>query len=120
MINQDSVLIKHDFDAGKSRILKNHEMTKAAQIRMQHLIAMLRDKTGKNIKNLAMEPIPIESESEPEELSSPQVKGKDKNLLSPTRMITMQSTMVDEIDKDFEMPHLKELEKASKRRRETF
>ena len=27
VINQDSVLIKHDFDAGQSKLAKNHQMT---------------------------------------------------------------------------------------------
>ena len=46
VINQDSILIKHDFDAGQSKLLKTHDMTRKAQERMMQLVAMLKNKTG--------------------------------------------------------------------------
>ena len=49
MINQDSVLIKHDFDAGRSKLWQTHMMTQKAHFRMQQLIALLRHKTGSQI-----------------------------------------------------------------------
>ena len=46
MINQDSILIKHDFDAGESKLMRTHGMTQKANMRMLKLIAMLKHKTG--------------------------------------------------------------------------
>ena len=34
IINQDSTFIKHDFDAGRSKLMKTHEMTQDAYERM--------------------------------------------------------------------------------------
>ena len=34
VINQDSILIKHEFDAGKSKLLETHDLTQKARIRM--------------------------------------------------------------------------------------
>lgn len=59
VINQDSILIKHDFDAGQSKLMKNHDMTQKAQQRMQKLIAMLRNKTGAD--NKVVDPLSSDS-----------------------------------------------------------
>ena len=46
-INQDSILIQHQFDAGKSKLTQQIDMTMKAQVRMQHLMAMLKHKEAK-------------------------------------------------------------------------
>ena len=46
-IHQDSVLIKHDFDAGRSKLTQQIDAKKKAEVRMSQLMAMLRHKDAK-------------------------------------------------------------------------
>ena len=46
-INQDSILIQHQFDAGKSKLSQRIDLTLKAQLRMQQLMAMLKHKDAK-------------------------------------------------------------------------
>lgn len=43
-IHQDSFMIQHDFDAGKSKITQRLDLQRKAQIKMAQLTAMLRHK----------------------------------------------------------------------------
>ena len=91
VINQNSLLIKHEFDGGKSKLLRRHDLTNKAHLRMQQLIAILKHKTGN--KSLVLTEAML-SEPTSQTGSQPSIQEVDpilNNEESVKRIITIET-----------------------------